>query len=153
MNMRALPPVWGITIVRVAAGIILFVSGLDKLTGGGFEGFTKTTTTLGIPLPQLWGVFIPLLELIGGTLLLVGLGARWVALLFVVEFIITTFALKAVRQPPFGGFTSLRIDLMMLAASVAVALVGPGALALESVFSRARRRSESTVSAERTLVT
>jgi putative oxidoreductase len=151
--MRTLPPIWGITLVRVMAGIILFVAGLDKLTGGGFEGFAKSAAGMGLPVPQVWGVFIPLLELIGGALLLVGLGARWVAVLFVVEFIITSFALKAPRQPPFGGWNSMRIDLMLLAASVTVLLVGPGALALESVLSRARRRSAANMSAARPLVT
>src|SRR5207302_2159148 len=116
---------------------------------GGFDGFTRTTTGLGLPWPQLWGVFIPLLELIGGALIVLGLGARWVAILFVVEYTVTTFLLKAPRQPPFGGWDSLRIDLMLLAAAVAIVLVGPGALALESVLGRSRSRSEATMSAER----
>jgi uncharacterized membrane protein YphA (DoxX/SURF4 family) len=71
-------------------------------------------------------------------LLLVGLGARWVAVLFIVEFLVTSILLKVPRQPPFGGWDSMRIDLMLLATSVAVVLVGPGALALDNLVLRRR---------------
>jgi putative oxidoreductase len=144
---------WGITVVRVMAGLILFVAALEKFNGGGFDGFTKAVTGMGLPLPQVWGVFIPLLELIGGGLILVGLGARWVAVFFIVEFTITSFVVKAPRQPPFGGWDSMRIDLMLLATAVMVVLVGPGALALESVLFRSRRRANARMSAGRSLVT
>jgi putative oxidoreductase len=153
VKMQALPPMWGITVVRVMAGIILFVAALEKFNGGGFDGFTKAVTGMGLPLPQVWGVFIPLLELIGGALILVGLGARWVAAFFIVEFAVTSFVIKAPRQPPFGGWDSMRIDLMLLAASITVLLVGPGALALESVLARSRRRADSSMSAGRSMVT
>ena len=138
MRRQTLAPNWGITVVRVMAGIILVVAALEKFSGGGFDGFTKLVTSLGIPLPQVWGVFIPLLELIGGALVLVGLGTRWVAALFVVEFTVTSLLLKVPRQPPFGGWDSMRIDLMLLAAAVTLVLVGPGELALEAVLRRMR---------------
>jgi putative oxidoreductase len=134
MNLRVLPPTWGIAIVRVMAGIIITVAAFEKFFGGGFEGFTRVSASFGLPLPGFWGVFIPLLELIGGALLLLGLGARWVAFLFIVEFFVTAFVLKIPRQPPFGGWDSMRIDLMLWAAVIAVAACGAGAFALESVF-------------------
>ena len=144
MTVRTLSPEWGIAVVRVMAGIVLLVAAFEKFFGGGFEGFTRLTTSFGLPVPQFWGVFIPLLELIGGALVLVGLGTRWVAVLFVVEFAVTSFVLKVPRQPPFGGWDSMRIDLMLLAASVMLVLVGPGAFALERVLFRSRGRQGST---------
>lgn len=141
MQVPTLPPMWGITVVRVTAGLIIFVAALEKFFGGGFDGFTRVVTGLGIPLPQFWGIFIPLLELVGGGLLLIGLGARWVAALFVIEYAVTTFALKAPRQPPFGGWDSLRIDLMLLATSVSILLAGPGAGAIDNL--RAARKAVS----------
>jgi putative oxidoreductase len=142
MNLRTLPEAWGITIVRVMAGLIITVAAFEKFGGGGFEGFTKASTGLGLPVPEFWGIFIPLLELIGGLALLLGFGARWAAFLFIVEYFVTSFVLKAPRQPPFGGWDSMRIDLMLWAAVIAVAAVGPGAFALESVILR-RGRSET----------
>jgi uncharacterized membrane protein YphA (DoxX/SURF4 family) len=139
MNLRTLRPEWGITVIRVMAGIIITVAGIDKL-GAGFDAFTKSSANFGLPLPELWGTFIPLLETIGGLLILFGFGARWVALLFVVEYAVTSFALKAPRQPPFGGFNSMRIDLMLWVSALTIVLVGPGALALESLVIRRGRR-------------
>ena len=139
MNLRTLPPAWGIAIVRVMAGLIITVAAFEKFNGGGFDAFTKTSTSLGLPLPGLWGVFIPMLELIGGLMLLAGLGARWISFLFIVEYFVTAFVLKIPRQPPFGGWDSMRIDLMLWAAVIAVAAVGPGAFALESLVLRRGR--------------
>jgi len=144
MNARTLGPEWGIAVIRVMAGIIITVAAFEKFNAGGFDGFTKVTSGLGLPIPQLWGVFIPLLELIGGLLLLVGLGARWVAILFVIEYFVTSFVLKVPRQPPFGGWDSMRIDLMLLAASIALVLVGPGAFALDRVVFRSRESQDAS---------
>jgi uncharacterized membrane protein YphA (DoxX/SURF4 family) len=69
-------------------------------------------------------------------MILTGLFSRWIALAFVIEYAVTSFVVKAPRQPPFGGFDSMRIDLMLWAAVIAIALVGPGAFALESVVLR-----------------
>ena len=138
MNLRTLPAEWGITLVRVMAGIIITLAGVDKLNGG-FDAFTKYTTSLALPAPELWGVFIPLLETIGGLLILLGFGARWVAFLFVIEYAVTSFVVKAPRPAPGGGFNSMRIDLMLWVSAITIALVGPGALALDSLVLRRAR--------------
>ena len=145
MNVRELPPAWGITVVRVMAGLIITVAALEKFNAGGFDGFTKVVAGLAIPAAGFWGVFIPLLELIGGLMVPLGLGARWVAVLFVIEYAITSFALKVPRQPPFGGWDSMRIDLMLLAAAIMLVLVGPGAFALESLLWRRSRRQVASM--------
>jgi putative oxidoreductase len=127
-------PTWGIAVVRVTMGVILVVAALEKLTAGGLFGFVPAVTNFGFPVPQLFGPFVPCLELIGGLLILLGLGARWVAILFICEFAINAFVLKVPRQPPFGGWDSMRIDLMMLAAAIMLVLAGAGALALDNLL-------------------
>ena len=138
---RPLAPTWGITLVRVTMGIILIVASWEKFNAGGLFGFSAGIANFGLPLPQFFGPFITLLELIGGILMLVGFGARWVALLFICEFAVNVFVLKMQRPPPFGGWDSMRIDLMMLATEIAVVLVGPGQLALENLLLRRRGAS------------
>ncbi|GAC1315988.1 MAG: hypothetical protein NVSMB2_08320 [Chloroflexota bacterium] len=62
MAFRTLTTAQGLAIVRVTAGIILIVASWEKLTGGGFDGFTRVSTGLGLPVPQFWGIWIPLQE-------------------------------------------------------------------------------------------
>ena len=133
MKLRTLHPAWGITVVRVMAGVIIFVAALEKFSAGGLFGFVPAITRFGFPMAPFFGVFVPLLECVGGLLLILGLWARWAAVLFVIEYAVTSFVLKVPSPPPFGGWDSMRIDLMLLATAIALVLVGPGALALETV--------------------
>ena len=147
MGVRALPTAWGITVVRVMAGIIIFYAAIEKFNAGGFPNWTKAMAGFGFPVPEFWGVFIPMLELVGGAMLVLGLGARWAAILFVIEYFGTGLVIKTTRQPPFGGWDSMRIDLMLLAAALTIVMVGSGAFALESLLTR--RRREQVAFAER----
>jgi putative oxidoreductase len=123
------------------------VASSEKFNAGGLFGFSAGIANFGLPLPQFFGPFITLLEMVGGILMLVGLGARWVGLLFICEFATNAFILKIPRQPTFGGWDSARIDLMMLAAAIAIVLVGPGELALERLMlRRGSARSMQTAS-------
>ncbi len=144
MQVRTLPTAWGITVVRVMAGIIIFYASIEKFNAGGFANFAKSMAGFGFPVPEFWGVFIPMLEMIGGALLILGLGARWAAIFFVVEYFGTGLVIKTHRDPPFGGWDSMRIDLMLLATALAITLVGPGAFALENLLLR-RSRSDVAV--------
>ena len=83
-------------------------------------------------------------------MVLLGLYARWVAVLFVVEYFVTSFLLKVPRQPPFGGWDSMRIDLMLLTAAVTLVLVGPGALALDSLVFKRSASTQRAVQVEAT---
>jgi len=138
--MRALEgvsPGWGITAVRVMMGFILIVAGYQKFAGG-IDRFAGFLPQMGVPAPELFGWFIPTQELVGGLLILLGLGVRWVGLLFIVEFLVTTFYVKLPRPAPVGGFDNARIDLMLLAAAVMLVLAGPGKAALDEFLVRRR---------------
>jgi putative oxidoreductase len=126
-------PRWGVAVVRIVMGIILIVAGFTKFRGG-IDVFTGFLTQAGIPLPQLFGVLIPTLELVGGILVLLGFGARWVALLYVCEFLTTTFIVKLPRQ----GWDNSRIDMMMLAAALMLVLAGPGKASLDEILAKRR---------------
>ena len=134
--MRALEgihPGWGITAVRVMMGIILIVAGYQKLAGG-IEGFSGFVGSVGIPLPSLMGPFIVALELIGGLLVLIGLGTRWLGILLVIEFLVTTFIIKLPRM----GWDPAQIDLMMLAGALMLLLAGPGKASVDEILARRR---------------
>jgi putative oxidoreductase len=120
-------PRWGITVIRLMMGLILVVAGTQKWLAG-IGGFINFVTQLGIPFPQVVGPVIATGELIGGLLLLVGFGTRWVALWFICEFLVTALYVKLGRG---AGWDAARIDLMLLAGAGTLAVGGAGALALD----------------------
>jgi putative oxidoreductase len=125
---------WGITILRVMVGIVFLAHGGQKVFVYGFSGVQGPFGQMGIPMPTVMGPFVALLELVGGLLLVVGVGTRWVSILLAIEMAVAV--LKVHLSHGFflpGGF---EYALMMFAASCAVALEGPGAAALGRTFSK-----------------
>jgi putative oxidoreductase len=120
-------PGWGITAVRLATGLILLLAGWAKFmvgTGAVAAHFSK----LGVPFPEVSGPLIMLLETIGGAMLILGMATRWVALLFVLEFLVATFV--EVRH----AFGAARLPILLLAANILLFLAGPGRLAVDAVW-------------------
>jgi len=77
-----------IPLLRILVGITFFLTGLPKL--GNLAGFTGFVSSLGLPLPGFIAVIVAVMEVVGGLLLIVGLGTRWVSLWYVFEMIVTT---------------------------------------------------------------
>jgi putative oxidoreductase len=138
--LEGVAPGWGITVVRVMMGIILIVAGFQKFAGG-IDGFAGFVGQAGIPAPGLMAPLVATLELLGGLLLLVVAMTRWVALLFILEFLVVAFVVKLPRT----GWDASRIDLMMLAGAVMLFLAGPGKAAVDEMLMR--RRAEPATAA------
>ena len=126
----------GLTLVRVALGIVFTVSGVGKVFGVGpkalgIDGFAQFLGGLGVPFPTVaaWG--IGLLELVGGVLLLVGLLTRVVAALLAVNMAV---ALVLVHLP--SGFVAssggYEYVLVLALCSLGLAVGGPGALSADA---------------------
>ena len=132
--MNATSRHWGITILRVMVGIVFLAHGGQKVFVYGFSGVQGAFGQMGIPMPTVMGPFVALLELVGGLLLVVGVGTRWVSILLAIEMAVAV--LKVHLPNGFflpGGF---EYALMMFAASCTVALEGPGAAALGRTLSK-----------------
>jgi putative oxidoreductase len=83
-------------------------------------------------MPGVLGPFVALLEFVGGIALVVGLGTRWIAMLFAIEM-----AVAVLKVHLSGGFflpRGFEFALTMFAASIALALAGPGASALDRML-------------------
>ncbi len=125
---------WGIAILRVAAGIVFLAHGGQKVFVFGLGAVAGTFAHMGFPAAWLLGPFVALLELIGGLALIAGLLTRWVAILFAIEM-----AVAVLKVHLAGGFflpSGLEFAFTMFAASVAIALAGPGAAAADRVIRR-----------------
>jgi putative oxidoreductase len=118
------------TVLRVAMGVVFIAHGLQKFNNG-VDGFGGFLTSLNVPLPELMKWVVPILEVGGGFLLIIGLGTRLIALLFVVEMVFTIALVKLDVGLIGEQGTGAEIDLMLLAAGLTLALLGPGALSAD----------------------
>ena len=122
---------WGLTILRVVVGIVFFVHGLQKLFLMGFGGVAGMMEGLGVPAPGLFAIMLMLVELLGGLALILGFFTRIVAIPLAVDMLVATLTVHL----PNGFFTipndGYEFTLVLLAASVALAVAGPGEAALD----------------------
>jgi putative oxidoreductase len=123
-------------ILRVMAGIIMVVHGWQKLQGGPANFGSQALANLGVPLPGFMGYVVTFVELIGGILLIVGLISRLAALILAIEMVFTTLLVKInvgfIGSP--GSGAGAEFDLILLAAFLAILLVGPGRLSLDELL-------------------
>ena len=132
--LERIHPGWGVTAVRVMAGIILVLAGWGKLTGG-IDQFSGGMTQMGVPAAQVLAPLVVAFELVGGLLILAGVGARWLGLIMVAQFLILAFFV----QMPSRGFGAARLDLMMLAAGLMLVLAGAGKASVDEMLARRKR--------------
>ncbi len=124
---------YAIPLLRILVGITFFLTGLPKLTN--LAGFTGFLTSLGLPLPGFLAVIVAVMETVGGLLLIVGLGTRWVSLWYVFEMIVTTLLVKM----PNMGFIAAQgkpgvgaeLDLLLLVSALVLLTHGAGRLSIE----------------------
>ena len=125
---------WGITVLRVVVGIVFLAHGWQKLFEFGFHGVAGMFGGMGIPLPAVSAVVVTLVECLGGTALVIGLFTRWAAALNGFDMLVAILVvhLKNGFLKP-GG---VEHPLTMLAACIALAMVGPGPASVDGALSK-----------------
>ena len=124
----------GYALMRIMMAIVLFHHGYQKVFSMGLGSVAGYFDKIGIPLPQITGPFIGLLELIGGALLFVGLFTRYLGILFAIEFIVAAYAQAVLMNK---GYSGAEIELLILVAGFLFATNGAGKYSLDAVFKRA----------------
>jgi putative oxidoreductase len=122
---------WGLTMLRVVVGIVFFVHGLQKLFVMGFGGVAGMMEGLAVPAPGLFAVVLTLVELLGGLALILGLFTRVAVIPLAVDMLVATLTVHLPNgffTVPNGGY---EFTLVLMAASVALAIAGPGEAALD----------------------
>ncbi|MGA8902086.1 DoxX family protein [Bradyrhizobium sp.] len=151
-TMRTSESGWTI-LVRLLVGLIVFLpEGIQKLAYPDILGAGRFAK-IGIPYPDLLGPFVGLVEIICGTLIIIGLLTRLAALPLIIIMIV---ALISTKLPIlFGhdvgmfhlpadmkrlGFWSVihesRADLTMLLGCIYLAIVGAGKWSMDDRLSR-----------------
>jgi putative oxidoreductase len=126
----------GIAIIRIVTGIVFAAHGGQKLFVYGFAGVTGAFAKMGVPMPGLMGPFIALLEFFGGIALIIGLLTRLAALGLAFDML---GAILLVHLA--GGFflpAGYEFALTLFAASLALAVGGPGSLSVDAALARRR---------------
>ena len=121
---------WGLTVLRVVLGIVFLVHGAQKLFVFGFGGVAGLLGGLGVPAPGLFAVVVTLVEVVGGIALILGLFTRVAAIMLAVDMLVATLTAHLANGffAQNGGY---EFTLLLLAASVALAVAGPGEAALD----------------------
>lgn len=132
----------GIALIRIATGIVFAAHGGQKLFVYGFDGVTGAFAKMGVPMPGLTGPFIALLEFFGGLALIIGLLTRIAALGLAFNMLgaILLVHLAAGFFLPAG----YEFALTLFAASLGIALAGPGSLSADAAIA-SRRGGSATV--------
>ena len=132
---------FGPTVLRVVLGVIFVLHGylgLFVLKPAGVAGFI---TLMGLPLGQLLAWYLILAHVLGGLMMIAGLWTRWAALANIPVMLVALllfhinqgFFMTAVVADAAAGkarVVGIEYPLLVLAATVALVLLGGGALAM-----------------------
>jgi putative oxidoreductase len=141
---------WGITVLRVIVGFGFLAHGLAKWQRGP-AGFAKLLAQIGVPLPLVSAWMVTAVEICGGLALLLGLFVAIASIPLIATLITAMFtvhwrygfsSVNTIGLTPDGprfGPPGYEIDLLYIAALLAVVFAGTSALSLDEW--RARRHA------------
>jgi putative oxidoreductase len=110
-----------------------------KLFAFGFTGVTGMFGQMGVPLPEVTGPIISVLEFFGGIALVIGFLTRVAAIGLALDMIGAIFFVKLK-----GGFfipAGYEFELMLLGSSVTLALTGAGQFSVDALFAGREKTS------------
>jgi len=126
----------GLLILRVGTGLICMVHGYPKMTGLGSQEkasrahLTVSIERLGLPFPYFLAIVVGTIEFVGGILVAIGLLTKLAA--FALAFVLLVATVRNFVQKQFLG--SADFPFSVLVASLALALIGAGAISLDSLI-------------------
>jgi putative oxidoreductase len=138
-------------LVRIAVGAVFLSEGIQKFLYPAAVGAGRFAR-IGIPAPEVMGPFVGGVEIICGTLVLLGLLTRVAAVPLIIVMLVAIVSTKVpiligadlgpfrVRKLDTYGFWSMahesRNDVMALLGSLFLLIVGAGRLSLDAMIAR-----------------
>ncbi|PYV32735.1 MAG: hypothetical protein DMG22_12270 [Acidobacteria bacterium] len=113
-------------------GFTFVMHGGQKYFNLGFPVMTVEMSKAGIPYPELAGVVVTFVELVGGAALMVGLATRYAGLLIAIEMGVAIWRVHW----SYGFFAphGVELPLALGAAALALALTGPGDVSFDDIL-------------------
>lgn len=122
---------WPVLLVRLALGIILIAHGWPKLRD--LKTNAKNFDGMGFRPGRLFGTVAAILEFFGGIALILGIFTTEVAALLALQFIVILIW-KWFKKTPLTGAYGWELDLIILAALIAIFSLGAGAFSLDRIW-------------------
>src|SRR5713101_3910542 len=125
-----------ILLIRILVGWVFLSEGIQKFLfpeALGVGRFVK----IGIPWPLVMAPFVGVVEIVCGTLLLIGLLTRLAAIPLLIDICVALYSTKIVTLAKNRIWSTLheaRTDVSMLLGLIFLLLVGGGALSLDAAF-------------------
>ena len=143
-----------VILIRLVVGGVFLSEGIQKFLYPAQNGAGRFAR-IGIPSPDVMGPFVGIVEIVCGTLILLGLFTRFAAIPLIVNMLVAILSTKipillghgfwgfSLRNLPYYGFWGMaheaRTDFAMLLGSLFLLIVGGGALSLDARLSRRTR--------------
>jgi putative oxidoreductase len=137
--------------LRLLLGIAFLYHGIPKL-GAGHAQFEGMVRSIGIPAPGLAAWIATLVEVLGGVALIVGAFVSIASALLIVEMLVAMFTVHLPHgfsfvnitgmtpQGPTFGLPGAEVNLLYIAALLALFIGGPGPLSVDERLAARERR-------------
>jgi len=127
----------GLTILRLVVGAIFIAHGGQKIFVFGFDGVAGAFGQMGIPMAEIVGPFVALVELFGGLALITGLLTRLASL-----GLLSTMVVAILQVHLKNGFFNpggIEFPLSLLGSTALLAITGAGAWSIDALIGRERK--------------
>ena len=124
---------WGLLFLRLVTGWIFLSEGIQKFLYPAALGAGRFAH-ISIPYPHLSAPFVGLVEILCGTLLILGVRTTLVAVPLLIDIsvaIVTTKWPMLRHQGFWSAMHESRVDLAMFFSLLAILLLGPGSLSID----------------------
>ena len=125
---------WGLLLLRILVGWVFLSEGIQKFLYPAALGpgrFAK----IGIPFPQIMAPFVGVVEIVCGTLLILGLFTMLAVVPLLIDILVaiaTTKVPMLFNQGFWAAMHEGRTDFCMFLGLIAIALLGAGRLSLDA---------------------
>jgi putative oxidoreductase len=129
-----------VLLIRVLVGWVFLSEGIQKFLFPDSLGVGRFVK-IGIPWPQVMGPFVGVVEIVCGSLLLIGVVTRLATVPLLVDIAVAIYSTKIVafaKNRFWGTLHEARTDVSMLLGLVFLLLVGAGAWSLDAWLAERR---------------
>jgi putative oxidoreductase len=125
-------------LIRIMGGWVFLSEGIQKFLFPAALGVGRFAK-IGIPAPQFFGPFVAVVEVICGTLLIVGFLTRLASIPLLIDILVAIATTKIPMLAKAGAWATMheaRTDFCMLLGLIFLVIAGSGSFSLDESFSR-----------------